>query len=392
MDARNIEGCISENIGCENGEPLISETKFGIEYGNEEDWFLKGFLEGYRSEKIRRHRLKIEQEEKAKKENERRKEEIEFLEARIRKEEVEGKEKLESLMRTMESMRMAEKEKQDSLMQTIESWKVAGERLIMEKIKLKEELEKERKVKEKVEKNWKKTKREIITEYRREVAMESTKTRRVKEKKINCAYQNGNIVKGGEVGRKVKEEEKIEEEEEKEEEKEGVMKGKERTEEGSEIEEDEKVEEREDEKEKEKERETDKWTKEEGERGDKEDNIQWTAGFETGRRIQAERYRKEEEEEKDGDSYEIKKEYWKAGMEVAKTVFSWEGGKEQCGHIRYVLGKVGYVWECEDCEAKIRRVQFWEGGKEQCKHIKCKLNNDGSVLECQDCDAIKRRR
>ena len=67
----------------------------------------------------------------------------------------------------------------------------------MEKLKLKEELEKERKAKERVEKNWKKTKREIITEYRREVAMESTKTRRVKEKKINCAYQNGNIVKGG---------------------------------------------------------------------------------------------------------------------------------------------------------------------------------------------------
>ena len=94
MDAQNIEGCISENIGCEDGEPLISETKFRNEYGIEEDWFLKGFLEGYRSEKIKRHRLKIEQEEKAKKENERRKEEIEFLESRIRKEEVEGKEKL----------------------------------------------------------------------------------------------------------------------------------------------------------------------------------------------------------------------------------------------------------------------------------------------------------
>ena len=36
MDARNIEGCISENIGCEDGEPLISETEFGNEYGNEE--------------------------------------------------------------------------------------------------------------------------------------------------------------------------------------------------------------------------------------------------------------------------------------------------------------------------------------------------------------------
>ena len=72
MDARNIEGYISENIGCEDGEVLISETKFRNKYGNEEedsDWFLKGFLEGYRSEKIRRQRLKIEQEEKAKKEN-----------------------------------------------------------------------------------------------------------------------------------------------------------------------------------------------------------------------------------------------------------------------------------------------------------------------------------
>ena len=60
-------------------------------------------------------------------------------------------------MRTMESLKIAEKEKQDSLMRTIESWKVAGERLIMEKLKLKEELEKERQAKERVEKNWKKT-------------------------------------------------------------------------------------------------------------------------------------------------------------------------------------------------------------------------------------------
>ena len=81
----------------------------------------------------------------------------------------------------------------------------------MEKLKLKEELEKERKAKERVEKNWKKTKREIITEYRREVAMESAKTGSVNEEKVNCAYQNGSIGEGGEVCRKVKEEETIEE-------------------------------------------------------------------------------------------------------------------------------------------------------------------------------------
>ena len=147
MDARNIEGYVSENIGCENGKVLISETKLGKEDGNEDtDWFLKGFLEGYRTEKIRRQRIKLEQEEKAKKEYERMKEEIETLESKIREEDVEGK------------------EKQNSLMQRIESWKVAGERLIEEKLKLKKQLEKEREAREKIEKNWKKTRREIITE------------------------------------------------------------------------------------------------------------------------------------------------------------------------------------------------------------------------------------
>ena len=69
MYAQKFERNVSENNGCEDGKVIISETKFRKEYGNEEednDWILKGFLEGYRSEKNRRHRLKMEQEERVK--------------------------------------------------------------------------------------------------------------------------------------------------------------------------------------------------------------------------------------------------------------------------------------------------------------------------------------
>ena len=69
---------VSENIGNGNGMGIISETKFGNENGrvkDESDWFLKGFLVGYRREKDRMHRLRIEQEERVKRELEMRKEE-----------------------------------------------------------------------------------------------------------------------------------------------------------------------------------------------------------------------------------------------------------------------------------------------------------------------------
>ena len=208
MDGRNIEGYVSENIWCEDGEVIISETKFKNEYGNEEednDWFLKGFLEGYRSEKNRRHRLKMEQEERVKKEQERRKEEIEILKSRIRTVEIEGKEKQNSLMRTIESLKVTGKQKQDSLIRTIESLKVTEGRLIMEKLELKEELEKERLAKQKVVKNWKKTKQEIIKEYEKDAAVYGAMTGSVKEVKADSAYQDGSKEEGGEIWRKVEE-------------------------------------------------------------------------------------------------------------------------------------------------------------------------------------------
>ena len=62
---------------------------------------------------------------------------------------------------------------------------MAGERLIGEKLKLKKELEKEKEARERIEKNWKKTRREIITEYRRDDALDSAMYRSVKEGKIH---------------------------------------------------------------------------------------------------------------------------------------------------------------------------------------------------------------
>ena len=75
-------GSISEYNWCEDGEGVFSsETKSRNENGSEEeenDWYLKGFLVGYRREKNRRHRLMIDQEERAKKECEMRREEKEW--------------------------------------------------------------------------------------------------------------------------------------------------------------------------------------------------------------------------------------------------------------------------------------------------------------------------
>ena len=115
-------------------------------------------------------------------------------------------------------------------------------------------------VKEKVVKNWKKTKQEIIIEYEKDAAVYGAMTGSVKEVKVDSAYQDGIKEEGGEIWRKVEEKEEVEEaeeekeEEEVEEEKEEETKEKEKREEEGDKEEEEKEEEREDGKEKEEER------------------------------------------------------------------------------------------------------------------------------------------
>ena len=61
MVAPNSLGVISEK----NGSEVISETKYWTKDGNgreESDYFLKGFLDGYRMEKERIQRMKIKKE------------------------------------------------------------------------------------------------------------------------------------------------------------------------------------------------------------------------------------------------------------------------------------------------------------------------------------------
>ena len=64
MVAPNVWKLVSENDWKKNGVEIFSETKFGNKNGNEgdeNDYFLKGFVAGYRKEKDRIHRLKQEE-------------------------------------------------------------------------------------------------------------------------------------------------------------------------------------------------------------------------------------------------------------------------------------------------------------------------------------------
>ena len=91
------------------------------------------------------------------------------------------------------------KKKLDCLMRTIESLREEKRKLILEKEELGKKLEKERMVKEIVEMNWKKLRREIVIEHRKDVTFESVMTRRVDEEKDDSASQDVSNEEGEEM-------------------------------------------------------------------------------------------------------------------------------------------------------------------------------------------------
>ena len=108
-------GSVSESKWREDGKKIISETKIEKEDGNEKgekDWFLKGFLVGYRREKDRREkdrrqRIKAVEEERKKKAIDSEKIEMEWGREEREKFENRMMEELNGMKRTLETV-MAE--------------------------------------------------------------------------------------------------------------------------------------------------------------------------------------------------------------------------------------------------------------------------------------------